>query len=89
MARRALTPRHGKITGLGAVRVPEFHPSAGVTTVTWDLSEGSLRPGATDASHARTGHELFGWPRIWHDDRRRSFASLIATGRDLHQPPHD
>jgi hypothetical protein len=40
MARRALTPRHGKITGLGVVRVPKFHRSVGVTSVTWHLSEG-------------------------------------------------
>jgi hypothetical protein len=39
LARRALTPRHGKITGSGAVCVPKFHPSAGATTVACALSD--------------------------------------------------
>src|ERR1022692_2820995 len=77
MAPRALTPRPGKITGLGVVCVPKFHRSAGVTSVTWHLSVGWPGPGTTTARHAHDSTPDLGLgTKLWRTSGNRS------NGRD-------
>lgn len=60
LARCALIPRHGNITGFGAGCMPEFHPSAGAMTVACALPAvlGRGRNAAVRHGHPRRARAL-------------------------------